>query len=582
MSRRLIFNRLEEVNTSEDPVFTGAWCFDDFDLEKFQEFEYIWSNRERLKKSHYLIFDCYEKVLVQLSLELNSLHEVNFPVDSWRILIGPWLYHFLAILFERSSVLSSSFDTCDDLYCEIPNFDSNQFVPLDYLDFNQFFESDEWNYFICSLVIKRISPQSVVEPSKMFKRFPKRNQNLNSSFRYRVGTFLLRQLTKARSVFNRKLILVECGLSVTETLRILLRLRCYPFSFYLRQRIHRKYVDVKQREQIDLRIDDEWLKPFERILVGQIPITYVEGFGALEALSDSLFPQQCSAVLTATGYFSNEPFKLWMAKQKASTSLQVGVSVHGAHHGTALFNGPGDLTERIADRFFSWGWSNPWLPSAKLSRILAERTKKNTPSADLRSVIYAFYDASVYSSYVDAAPISGDLVNYYSKGLTFLKSISDRGYASHVTIRSKRNILAWHLEKVIDELGPFKFSSNQAERFEDAMNKSGLVIASYDSTIALEAITGNYPCILFIDEKYWEISEYAKPIFAKLERCGVVIRDPVALADFVVQYSGSYRMWWDSDDVQSAIKAYLDQFARASLDWQSVWVSELQKLVGKE
>ncbi|MGC6497178.1 MAG: LIC12162 family transferase [Candidatus Puniceispirillaceae bacterium] len=581
MNRRLVFNRLEEVNAGEDPVFTGAWCFDDFDLEKFQDFKYIWSDRKRLRKSHVLIFECYEKVLVQLSSELNTLHEVNFPVKSWRILIGPWLYHFLAILFERSSVLLSSFDTSEVFYCKIPNFDSNQFVPLDYSEFNQFFESDEWNYFICSLVIKRISPQSVVETSETFERFPKPNLSVNASLRYRLGTLLLRQLTKARGVFSKKLILVECGLSVAETLRILLRLRCYPFSFYFRQRIYRKHVDVEKRKRIGLQIDDEWLKPFGKILIDQIPISYVEGFGSLESLSDSFFPQHCSAVLTATGYFSNEPFKFWMAKQHATSSLQIGVSVHGAHHGTALFNGPGDLTETIADRFFSWGWSNPWLPSVKLSRVLSERTK-NRPSADSDSVLYAFYDASVYSSYVDAAPISGDLVNYYSKGLTFLKCISDKGYASYFTIRSKRSSLAWHLEKVIAEIGPFQFSSNQNESFKDAMKESGLVIASYDSTIALEAIAANYPCVLFIDESHWELSEKAKPIFAKLERCGVLIKDPEVLAEFVVQYFGSYRIWWESDEVQSAIRAYVDQFARPSLDWQSVWVSELQKLVGKE
>ena len=38
------------------------------------------------------------------------------------------------------------------------------------------------------------------------------------------------------------------------------------------------------------------------------------------------------------------------------------------------------------------------------------KEQKNSPSEDLESVLYAFYDASVYSSYVDAAPISGDLV----------------------------------------------------------------------------------------------------------------------------------------------------------------------------
>ena len=41
--------------------------------------------------------------------------------------------------------------------------------------------------------------------------------------------------------------------------------------------------------------------------------------------------------------------------------------VHGGHHGTALFNGPGKLTEDIADRFYSWGWEKFKLPSPKLS-----------------------------------------------------------------------------------------------------------------------------------------------------------------------------------------------------------------------
>ncbi len=581
MNRRLIFNRLEELNTGGDTIFTGAWCFHYFDLQKFQEFEYIWSDREYLKKSHYQIFDCYEKILAQLSTELNKFHKVNYPVSSWRILIGPWLYHFIAILFERSSVLSFYFDKYDDLFCEIPTFDNYSFVPLDYSDFNQFFESDEWNYFICSLLIKYMSPQSCVEVFKTFSRSPQSGRKVNRKFYSRFGIFILQKLSKARGFFKRKLILVECGLSLVETLTILLRLRCYPFSFYFRQRVERENVDLKKRERIVLNIDDEWLKPFSRILVNQIPIIYVEGFSSLEALSDSIFPQKCSAVLTATGYFSNEPFKLWMAKKKASDTLQIGVTVHGAHHGAALFNGPGDLTEKIADQFFSWGWAEPWLPSVKLSRILGEN-KKLRSSSDLKSILYAFYDASVYSSYVDAAPISSDLVNFYSKGLTFLKTISEKGYSGHVTIRSKKNDLAWHLEKVIGEIGPFKFSSNQTERFDDAVKKSGLVISSYDSTTALEAITSNQPCILFIDERFWELSEKAKPIFAKLENCGVVISDPIALAEFVVQYSGSYRTWWDTDEVQSAVGTYLDHFAKATHDWQSVWVHELNKLVGKE
>ena len=70
--------------------------------------------------------------------------------------------------------------------------------------------------------------------------------------------------------------------------------------------------------------------------------------------------------MTSNAYFSNEHFKTWIAEQKQSQT-KLWVMVHGGHHGTALFNGPGKLTEDIADRFYSWGWEKFKLPSPKLS-----------------------------------------------------------------------------------------------------------------------------------------------------------------------------------------------------------------------
>ena len=68
----------------------------------------------------------------------------------------------------------------------------------------------------------------------------------------------------------------------------------------------------------------------------------------------SLFSSHCSAVLTATGQQSNEPFKLWMANRSFKISSN-GVSVHGAHHGTALFNGPGEQVKNRRPFFHGVG-----------------------------------------------------------------------------------------------------------------------------------------------------------------------------------------------------------------------------------
>ena len=58
----------------------------------------------------------------------------------------------------------------------------------------------------------------------------------------------------------------------------------------------------------------------------------------------------------------------------------------------------------------------------------------------------------------------------------------------------------------------------------------------------------------------------------------MLIRDPLVLVEFLVQH---FCIGCGGSDEVSQL-AFLDQFARASPDWQSIWVSELQKLVGKD
>ena len=49
----------------------------------------------------------YEKLLVRLTKYLNKIHNKNNTIDYWRIIIGPWLLIFLAVIYDRWKILEN-------------------------------------------------------------------------------------------------------------------------------------------------------------------------------------------------------------------------------------------------------------------------------------------------------------------------------------------------------------------------------------------------------------------------------------------------------------------------------------------
>ena len=47
----------------------------------------------------------YEKILKELSYELNKIHNKNFSLRAWRIIIGPWLNRFITVIFDRKKII---------------------------------------------------------------------------------------------------------------------------------------------------------------------------------------------------------------------------------------------------------------------------------------------------------------------------------------------------------------------------------------------------------------------------------------------------------------------------------------------
>lgn len=90
----------------EKILFLGEWCkiynqrhiWSNLDHEVLP---YHWDDRGRLYRDYQYLNGVYEKYLKLLAERLNDLHGGGYSARYWRIIIGPWLFYFIEILYDR-------------------------------------------------------------------------------------------------------------------------------------------------------------------------------------------------------------------------------------------------------------------------------------------------------------------------------------------------------------------------------------------------------------------------------------------------------------------------------------------------
>lgn len=55
----------------------------------------------KIKEAASYCHSIYEESLPEIARALNNLHSVSYPERYWRILVGPWLLHFISVFYER-------------------------------------------------------------------------------------------------------------------------------------------------------------------------------------------------------------------------------------------------------------------------------------------------------------------------------------------------------------------------------------------------------------------------------------------------------------------------------------------------
>lgn len=568
---------LEEFwDTSKPLLFLGEWC-KRYSRRAFWEnlqglvVKGQWDNPEAFNNAYCYVNEVYEKILQMLAQALNNIHGVNYSNRYWRILLGPWLLHYIHILYDRYFSIRVVLDN----YPEFTTYglaDEDFIVPNDTIDFLHYAVDDLYNLQIYTKILDTLG---INFPRKNWQIVDKRTDS--DSPKHNAIRLLLHQITRLFS--NNKIILKDpyfdrhtefkiiiCSLGKVWThVQPMIDVPSSPVDFPNRLFLRQYLLD-----------DDEFMGVLKSTLPMDMPQCYVEAYNKVSDGMLKNYPTSPKAIVSAVSWYFNEHFKQWAALSSENGTKLMGVQHGGNYAGPVPLLGENhELT--ITDRFYSWGWERSdcisevvAMPATKLSARKSYGAFSNkkgillVATATPRYLIRYMY----FNNYRFA--------DYLQWQLKFIDAILPEK-RKEMRVRPHQNEYGWDMRQRWKDVFPDLCIESYQVPFLQSLENCRLYVCDHLSTTFVEALSANKPTILFWDPLFNELREEAKPYYEALHSVGIIHYLPVDAAKAVNIVYDDIESWWNDPDRQDAVHFFCNRFAKTSAAPVKEWVSEFKR-----
>ena len=348
-------------------LFCGDYCINNENKHLLKKVDYkILSEKvfeTNFNLSQIKICDeIYEKLLKDLSINLNRIHNIKWSLRSWRVFIGPWLNRYVGIINNRLNLLFHSY-TLNSIEFKNINFKNDSLISYDLRDFTDKAVNHEWN----EKLIRRLHHINSSEKFdlkylsklKLEKFIDEEKQNkidvfadqLKKKINFLWNFFFF---SKNNKFFFHK---IYIG-SFFTTLKLFYGLKIFPTKYFISSKRFKKNFDLSLRNKIklDYESDNYNEKVIRFLLTELLPTVYLEGFKDMETeLKKSNLPNKPIKIFTSN-CSQDTIFKFWI-----SDSINIGSRLihgqHGAAYGMVKEHSNLKYELSISDRYLTWGWS---------------------------------------------------------------------------------------------------------------------------------------------------------------------------------------------------------------------------------
>ncbi|OGT44925.1 MAG: hypothetical protein A3E82_00635 [Gammaproteobacteria bacterium RIFCSPHIGHO2_12_FULL_38_11] len=581
----LILTKLDGFQDLSQPcIYLEEWCIPDNEKQSFdhnKEIVFDHPALRRIDSRHSFNFTAkiYERLLPKLSQWLNTTHHVNYSLQYWRIVIGPFLLHYIQTLYQRVVILKKA-------HALHHNLDTIGITPESFITLNSTADflycagySDAWNHQLLTQIWNILfKPMTRYKNNHWDLESDKLPSNSNRDHCYSLKAKLLINLTTFFvKLFRKKIVglcgtdIIFCGKKNLLKLILLSKLRIIPIFIHQDKKTPNQNKksgnnDIR-RQLVTLENESRFSRLILETLIVNLPLDFLENYNDVVKRSAASFPYQPS-VIFAIGWLDNALMQCWAAQCAEAGSKLVSLQ-HGGTYGHFEYHTHEQLERNNTDIFISCGWIDKNVIAAPViltSELIKEAVNNNTKRDKILWTItpcgstYPFF-----LPFFSAQKSTG----YIAWQKRFLQA-TDCNILHNITIRPKPgHKIPPHFQS---DWKTIKIDSgNNKETFFERLQDTKILIVDNLNTTFLYGLALNIPTILFWDKKFWPIRNNAKPHFKLLHEAKIYHATPESAAEFLNEMADNPTAWWNSKPVQEARTIFCDTYMHTSEHYLKDW-----------
>jgi len=537
-------------------------------------------DKNKFDEAYSYVSGLYERILPRLAKILNSIHKTEHSERFWRIVLGPWLFHYVEILYERYISLKTAANQYPD-FETIGLLEQDFVTPKDLLDFISLSCDDPYNLQLYTRILTFLGKDFETDNLNIVTRpvviSAKRSLAKN------VVKYILKYVFTAMSRFEPRyvpVVLKDTYLSLGSELQLFLKTgrRIWPNRSGMTEL---PSLPVNEQDRLkfrELKLEDN---EFEVLLIEMLPLdipkSYVEGFEFISDRSAKLHRCRPKAIFSAMTWTFNETFKLWAATCNENGTNLCGMQ-HGGSYGIAVCSPLETHELTITDTYYSWGWEKSDCIAKVVPMPATRLIKRKSIGADNRKdgilmatncfprYLYRFQDFLSY-----------DNKQYFDWQQRFVAALCPE---NRIRLRVRLYIMDYGCDcaQKWKDSYPELAIENWDIPFLKSLENCRLHVSDHLASTFIDGLVANKPTILFWNPEIFQVKHKFQLYFDKLRHVGILYDNPEAAAAAVDSVYNDVETWWNDRHRQEIRKEFCDLFARTSPDALDQWADELKRI----
>lgn len=482
----------------------------------------------------------YNKTILEISRQLNQLHQENLSLRSWEIVIGPWLREYIYFSYKKYKNMKFFLKKKIHKNYPIPEINTS-------LEFNQSCDNFNFDLMFNSKIIDYFYNQNKLKKKIKIKK--KLLEEKKISLKYYIITSLNYFLD---IIFKKKFFISHTYLPFYYEKKLEILLGQFP-RIYFEPKINFSSYNLKLRNLLIFKkIKKKNIESFIKIYLKYfIPKAYIEDFKKIKSIGLSgLYPKKPSFIFTSNLYRFDESFKIYTAF-KINEKIPLIIGQHGHNYFTKIFSN--NFTElKVCDYFYSWGYKKKPKIKSLFNFNVINKIHKNSKKNNLLIILSHLKELNF--------DVNSDLnkkIYDLKKLIKALKNLKEN--IKKNTIIRLPNYKANRFE--INYFSLFKDLNikidNGEKKLDKLLEQSKICVFNYDSTGFLENNLTKIPSLILENKNYIKsINNNFIPKYKKLLSNNIMFTDPEKLVTHINNKWENIENWWNNKNIKRSINFF--------------------------